>query len=61
MYPLRDALNFNLMMAFYLQGQAVARHGWTTPVNYNSGYIFTEEDQTANDWMIVKDEEDAND
>ena len=33
MRPLRDALNFNHMMAFYLQGQSVARHGWDVPVN----------------------------
>lgn len=56
MRPLRDALNFNHMMAFYLQGQSVARHGWDVPVNYNSGYIFTTDDQTADDWMVVEED-----
>ena len=57
MKPLREMLNFNLMMAFYLQGQSVARHDWEGPVNYQSGYIFTAEDQTADDWMLVEEEE----
>ena len=57
MKPLREMLNFNLMMAFYLQGQSVARHDWERPVNYQSGYIFTAEDQTADDWMVVEEEE----
>ena len=65
MIPLRDVLNFNLMMAFYLQGQSVARHSWEAPINYHSGYIFTAEDQTADDWMVVADtvteEEESND
>lgn len=56
MRPLRDALNFNHMMAFYLQGQSVARHGWDMPVNYNGGYIFTTDDQTADDWMVVEED-----
>lgn len=56
MKSLREMLNFNLMMAFYLQGQSVARHGWEYPVNYHSGYVFTEEDQHADDWMVVEDD-----
>lgn len=56
MKPLREMLNFNPMMAFYLQGQSVARHEWEYPVNYHSGYVFTEEDQHADDWMVVEDD-----
>lgn len=55
MRPLREMLTFNLMMAFYLQGLSVARHDWEYPVNNLSGYIFTAEDQTANDWMVVEE------
>ena len=55
MKPLREMLNFNLMMAFYRQGQSVAWHDWEGPVNYQSGYIFTAEDQTADDWMVVEE------
>lgn len=57
MKPLREMLNFNLMMAFYLQGQSVARHEWKQPINQDGGYIFTAEDQTADDWMVVEEEE----
>lgn len=56
MQPVRENLSFSLMMAFYLQGQSVARHGWDVPVNYNSGYIFSADDQTANDWMVVAED-----
>ena len=56
MKPLREMLNFNLMMAFYLQGLSVARHDWEYPVNNLSGYIFTAEDQMADDWMVVEDD-----
>lgn len=58
MKPLRDMLNFNLMMAFYLQDQSVARHEWEQPIDRNSGYIFSEDDQRADDWMVVKEEND---
>lgn len=54
MQPTRDMLDFNTMMALYLTGELVARHGWETPVDINSGYIFTPDDQQANDWMTVK-------
>ena len=50
-------LDFNTMMALYLTGELVARHEWETPVDINSGYIFTPEDQQANDWMTVKGDE----
>ena len=56
MKVLRTTLDFNLMMSLYLVGESVARHGWTEPIDRNSGYIFTAEDQTANDWMVVKAE-----
>lgn len=56
MQPLRDMLNFNLMMSFYLQGQSVARHGWDVPVNLNSGYVFSADDQMADDWMVVAED-----
>ena len=53
MKPLREMLSFNLMMVFYLNGNLVARHGWDQPIDYNSGYLFTADDQTAKDWMVV--------
>ena len=56
MQPVRENLSFNLMLALYLQGQSVARHGWDVPVNLNSGYIFTADDQTADDWMVVAED-----
>lgn len=57
MKPLREMLDFNTMLAFYLIGEFVARHGWEQPIDRNSGYIFTEDDQRANDWMTVKGDE----
>ena len=56
MKSLREMLNYNLMMAFYLQGQSVARHGWDVPVNLNSGYVFSADDQMADDWMVVAED-----
>lgn len=57
MRPKREMLDFQLMMVFYLNGHLVARHGWETPVSINDNYIFTEDDQLANDWMVVEKEE----
>ena len=58
MQPVRENLGFNLMMALYLQGQSVARHAWEQPIDRDSGYIFSEDDQRADDWMVVKEEND---
>ena len=54
MQPTRDMLDFNTMLALYLIGETVARHEWEQPIDHNSGYIFTPDDQQANDWMTVK-------
>lgn len=53
----RDMLDFNTMFALYLSGEYVARHEWKQPINQDGGYIFTAEDQTADDWMVVEEEE----
>jgi len=58
MILLRDMLDFNTMLALYLIGKLVARHGWEQPIDRNSGYIFSEDDQRADDWMVVKEEND---
>lgn len=59
MKPLREMLDFDLMMVFYLNGHLVARHGWETPVSINDNYIFTADDQQANDWMVVAPEQEG--
>ena len=51
-------LDFNTMLALYLIGKLVARHEWEQPIDRNSGYIFSEDDQRADDWMVVKEEND---
>jgi hypothetical protein len=50
----RDMLDYNTMLALYLSGGCVARHEWEQPINQDSGYIFTKDDQRANDWMVVE-------
>ena len=57
MKPKREMLDFNLMLVFYLQGEQVARNGWEKPINRESGYFFTQNDQQAHDWMVVGEEE----
>jgi hypothetical protein len=52
-------LDFQLMMIFYQQGEWVARHGWETPVSISDNYIFTADDQQANDWMVVAPEQEG--
>ena len=59
MRPKREMLDFQLMMIFYQQGEWVARHGWETPVSINDNYIFTADDQQANDWMVVAPEQEG--
>lgn len=56
MKPIREMLDFNCMMEFYLRGKSVARHGWEKPIDDGIGYIFTEDDQRANDWMVVEED-----